>query len=617
MGAHSSYENPFPELLLLSAPQTAAPPPRKAAASDDFSNSAALGGLLVPQPQETLDHGDPWPLESSRPPPKHICLPSIGSDQHDSNSRGRFNDLMAINDRTWHALQKCIRLPFEHNTLQSLNLDNFPSKEDLDHCIDLYFTRFQSMTSFIHQPTFDPGKDPVVTLAMICIGVCYTEFDGAKAFANTLSELNRRLLVFMAEHDHRFVRTQSYLAAHLLQGIHGYSSGNERLFELSESCRSGLIYRTKCMGMFRFETETHLPPGATLEEHWQDYIRAESSRRLGWAVFEYDASVTYLHNNRPSLSCADVNLDLPGSTEHWEAENAEVWASLHPWSMNPPSTIALRPKIGLLCGGNADVVEHLSDEKHIFIAVLMLLRMLWTVKEIRSFPLNKLVTPLHEDGQQTLMRAIDQMSVPIVGLSECHTRAEIGRLVHRTQLVHIAHIYGAGDLMNWLFPYLRNDSERSTVRIRMRQWASEDPRRIRDVVYHAAQILGLVRHYPSQMPLQSFLIFHAGIVLSCMSFLLPEPSPPFHGPVLQLDKLGVDTEFVDRQIHWVDNGENCMLSLVGVPSLCCHVGRQQVLNQTASLLKRQKTWGISQTLAKVVLSFAARDVKKGTGNSAD
>ncbi|KAL6228769.1 fungal-specific transcription factor domain-containing protein [Aspergillus navahoensis] len=608
LGTVTGDGDPLSQLLLMSAPQTTLPSAKNDAASCDPGDGAALGGLLIPQPRDTLDYGDPWPLETPRPPPRHISLPPLGSDQQESSSRGRYYTLMPINDRTWHALQKCIQLPFEHNTLQSLSLDNFPSKEKLNHCIDLYFAHFQPTLSFIHQPTFDPGKDLVVTLAMISIGACYTEFAGAKAFSITLSELIRRLLVFMAEHDHRFVRTQSYLAAELLQGIHGFCSGSERLFELSESYRSSLIHHTKCMGIFRIESEKPPPPGARLEDIWQSYIRAESSRRLGWAVFKYDASVAYLHNNRPFLSCADVNLNLPGSTEHWEAETAEVWASLHPWSRNVPPTSALRPTMDSMFSGSPNPVG--ADDEHLFIIVLTLLRMLWTAKEISSFPIGDLGIPsMCDEPRRKLLRAIDQMTVPIVAMSKSHTRPEMERLVHRMQLVHIAHIYGAGDLMNWLFPYLRDGLEAGTIKVRMRQWANEDPRRTREVAYHSAQIIGLVRHYPTLMPLQSFLIFHAGVVLSCMSFLLPE-SISFDGPSLQLDKVGADTVHLNPQMDWVNNGGNNNLRLVGVPSLCSPIGRQQVLNQTASLLKRQKTWGIAQNLTKVVLSLSTRDAGK-------
>ena len=49
----------------------------------------------------------------------------------------------------------------------------------------------------LHRPTFDPGKEPVITIAVIAIGASFTQFEGAHAFSNCLMELSRRLLVYM------------------------------------------------------------------------------------------------------------------------------------------------------------------------------------------------------------------------------------------------------------------------------------------------------------------------------------------------------------------------------------------------------------------------------------
>jgi hypothetical protein len=53
---------------------------------------------------------------------------------------------------------------------------------------------------------------------------------------------------------------------------------------------------------------------------------------------------------------------------------------------------------------------------------------------------------------------------------------------------------------------------------------------------------------------------------------------------------------------------NEQISLLGVPDLSCAIGRQQVLDQTALLLKRQRVWGMAGNLTKVVLSLGARDL---------
>ena len=616
------HENESTETRFTSVTQPVVPSARQSDAGDndrdldqEGTNGSfpALGGLLTPQPQEAGNSGEPWPLETPRPPQNHRSLPVLGSDAEEPNAMPRFYSVKTINDRTWHALRKCIMLPFEHNSLQSLDLACFPSKDKLDHCLDLYFAYFNPMLAIVHQPTFDPGKDLVVTLAMISIGACYTNLSGAKAFSNALSELIHRLLVFMAEQDRRFVRTRSYLTAQLLQGTHGYCSGSERLFELSESCRSTLVHHAKCMGLFRFESPHVIQPKGSPEAAWHEWINGEGLRRLGWAVYKYDASVAYLHNNRPFLSTGDINLNLPGSKEHWDAESAQTWASLHPWSKTCPPTSSLRPAIRLLFDGTPDPVKKIVDEEHCFIIELTLVRMIWTLKEIKSSPINDLTTPpIWDDGRTALLRALDNMAVPMGALAKNHTREEMNHFVHRMLLIHIAHIYGAGDLMNWLYPYLRDGPEAENARVRMRQWASEDASRIREVAYHSAQIIGLLRHYPNNMPFEAFLIFHAGVVLSCVANLLPRsrtgPTSNANPAPLPLDMLDPGTgDVTARHAAWVSDGGDEQPSLFGVPALCCAAGRHQVLNQTAALLKRRRVWNMARNLAKVVLSLEAQD----------
>lgn len=75
------------------------------------------------------------------------------------------------------------------------------------------------------------------------------------------------------------------MTAKLLQGIHGYSSGSERLFELSESCRYTLVYQAKCTGLLRFEAPGSNHTEAPIEDTWLQWVWKERSRRLGWAIY--------------------------------------------------------------------------------------------------------------------------------------------------------------------------------------------------------------------------------------------------------------------------------------------------------------------------------------------
>lgn len=319
--------------------------------------------------------------------------------------------------------------------------------------------------------------------------------------------------------------------------------------------------------------------------------------------------MAYLHNNRPYLSVGDINLNLPCSSEHWEADSAQSWTALHPWTGNYPKSTRLRPLIRTLFDGSERPTEKITDERQRFLIILTLLRMLWTLKEIKSSPISDLIEDGLDNGRALLLRAIDSFTQSPIVLSKSHTRTEMLRIVHRMQLIHISHLYGAGDLMNWLYPYLRKGIEIENARVRMLQWAGESPARVREVAYHSAQILALVRQYPSNMPFEPFVIFHAGVVLSFMARLLPTVSGNNRGPQLRLDHLATSRDTMSSTLNkWMQRGGNEVVGLHGVPDISCKAGRQQILDQTAELLKRRQVWGVAQNFTRVILGFREEEV---------
>lgn len=181
-------------------------------------------------------------------------------------------------------MESWLRMPLEQNMWDAVSLQAFPSKERLDQCVDLYFAQFDQHCPVVHRPTFDPAQEPAVTLAMVTLGACFTSFSGAPAFSNALSELVRRLLIFLPEQDPRFVRTEYYVTAQLLQTVHGFFCGNRRIFELAEASRTLLINHGRRMGLFN-RRESSCPPYCSLEERWHAWIRDERFRLLGWAIY--------------------------------------------------------------------------------------------------------------------------------------------------------------------------------------------------------------------------------------------------------------------------------------------------------------------------------------------
>lgn len=292
--------------------------------------------------------------------------------------------------------------------------------------------------------------------------------------------------------------------------------------------------------------------------------------------------------------------------------SAQAWARLHPWAASYPKASLLRPLIRSFFNGTDKPLAKITEGKHRYYALLTLVRMLWSVKEIGSSPISDMVPDGLDAERQQLLRAIDCFDqLPwLQTLAKTHTRQEMIRIVHCTQLVHIAYLHGADDLMNWLYPALQTGIEAENAALRMSQWASEEPRRVREVAYHCAQILALARQYPSNMPLEPSIIFHAGVTLWYMARLLtteeamPGVNPNSGMSSIRLDHLGSPGDAASLEIQsWVQNEGSYVVSLHGVPSLCCYNGWQHVLEQVAEMLKHERLWGIAQNFARVVLSL--------------
>ncbi|KIW17546.1 hypothetical protein PV08_04740 [Exophiala spinifera] len=610
----------FPSVPLGDAPGAQSPRPNLTADHHllEKANTPSVQGandldLPYPGPQDSCGPDDPWPMEWHAEPSQPIVdLPSLGCDEDENpHLYPRFFSNASLHPSTVEALAHHLRLPASRSPWQSSNLDRFPDKAKLDYCIDRYFAQFHQLFPFIHQPTFDPAKDLTVTLAIASIGALYTQLSEAVSFSNALSELNRRLLLFLAEYDRRYVRTEAYLTAQLLQGLHGYYSGNKRLFELSESFRNNLVHHAKCMGLFRYKPEPNMTSATSqkLEERWKNWIREEKLRRLGWAVYEYDASVAYLHNNRPFLSIGEVHTNLPCMANYWSAESAHAWAAMLQPTVSDPVSPRLETLIRVFFDGTRKPEEKVQDERHRYIIVSTLCRMIWTLKEIRSSPVVDLVPYGPQNTTEILVAAADKLSRCPQTLAATLTTAELAHAMHTLQVVYVTHLYGAGGLMNWLYPLLRDDYLATTTFTSLDHWAKQNPRVAREAAFYSARILAIARIYPSNSPNEPAMIFHAGTVLYFLAKVLPTNFGTDRAAVW-LDQLSPGDDGPPSPVkQWISHGESSIVCMHGVPSLLSEQGGKHILDQTAELLKRRRVWGIADSFFKVVLRLRDRTKK--------
>jgi hypothetical protein len=420
------------------------------------------------------------------------------------------------------------------------------------------------------------------------------------------------------------MRKDFYNITQLLQGTQGYCSGSKHLFECSDSWRSSLVNIAKSTCLFHYQIPaTTLNGNSTIEERWYDWIHQEKLRRIAWAIYEYDSSVAYLHNTRSYITVGDMTLDLPSSSAHWEAETAHAWAALHPWDLVPPR-VSFRDTIRTLYDGTPDPLVRISDESHRKLIMLTLFRMIWTLKEISRSPINDLIDNHYWiRASKELLRGIDMFleSPYTVMASAKYTTDRIEHIVRKAQIIHISHLFGAGDLMDMVYSLARPSPDSKVTEGRLLQWATHDPRRVRSVAFHAAQTLGVVRCFPFNMPLEPFNVFHAGVALWTMAALLPvhETEDPVNCNIhpLRLDHLPKHAgEEFDSDVHrWIENGGSRAVGVFGVPNLSSKVGRNLILELTAEILNTMTVWGVAQNFLKVVLELIQRhkgnDIHRG------
>ncbi|RFU30421.1 hypothetical protein B7463_g5902, partial [Scytalidium lignicola] len=534
--------------------------------------------LRSSQPQRVVD--DPWPMEWHAVPVRISALPTLGGPDQDYHGGLTHFPTSPITESTISFLKDSLSLHLARSPWKPVSLSGFPGTEKINRCIDMYFKHFDWILPVVHRPTFDPAKEPV------------------------------------AESDAPYVRTEPYVTAQLLQASHGYASGSKRLFDLSESWRSSLVHNARCMGLFRYRQST-VVVSASLEERWHAWIADERFRRIGWAIYGCDSSASYLFNTRPYISVSDICMDLQSSTEHWEAETPQAWASLHPWSENGPRNLHFKTLIRSVFGGDEVASQSMTDDHHRVPIILTIIRMLWSCKETEANPLSDLLDDRarNERNRKYLLEVLDRFIHLPTDSPAIYTRLSRMDAVHRVMNIHIAHLIGAGNMMDWLYSLLRGGPDVENTRVRMKRWATQDPVRVREVAYRSSQILSLIRQYPYNLPQEPFDAFHAGTTLWCIAELLPQSNrsqdvcnAEAHQTVCRLDHLGNNNDPETVAIRaWIQDGGQRIISLYGVPDLCCEDGRRRILDHTSTILRRNRVWGIAQNFLEVISSLQQED----------
>ncbi|KAL9560682.1 hypothetical protein ACKAV7_015173 [Fusarium commune] len=574
-------------------------------------------------------HIDNWLLSTAETNcNQSLIIPQLGGDSDRSLQHGSHFQMAKVGELQRSQLLNSTQTILERPLWKAVSLANFPSKAKLDHCIDLFFIHFRPPISFIHRPTLNPTTiSEVLLLSIVAIGARFSSMPGAIVFANSIAELNRRILLLMNEQDSSHRYSEDYLTTQLLQTTHGRGSGHRILFRHSRDLRLILTRQAREAGLFQEPKPRQNAPGdcsATTESRWMAWVATERQRRLGWAIYDLDATVGILHNDRPVFSIGDMALSLPDDDACWEAPTAHSWMALRPWQPSHENRIEFRKAARECFYPSLTENVQLSDDQHLHIITVTLCRFLWSMKELQ-------VSPLMDAGpedwplvnhKRTLLKKLDQFLVCPEAAKANKDDAVLRRIVERSLIIHLCHLYGAGDLMDWLLPLLRAGGQHKEARARMSKWGVEDGVRLRQVAYHSAQILALSRSFPFNLPCESLYAFYAGGALWCATVLLGELEPGIDTEacndgdeshqvtVLQLDAFHPsDGEDCRKVHHWLCEGGRARVGLFGVPRLGSKESQVQVLQEALRILQNMRIWELSKGFSEFIRKLITAESK--------
>ncbi|KAK9240298.1 fungal-specific transcription factor domain-containing protein [Lipomyces kononenkoae] len=521
-----------------------------------------------------------------------------------------------------------LEVPYGRHPYAEVDISKFPDWRTLDTFLHLYFEHFHPILPMIHRPTFRTPTCPSILLAtMLSVGASYADMEGSHQFADTLSELCKRTLLWLGNYDSTYTRSGYFVMAFLLQNIHALGSGDKRLYEEADASRSYLVSNARSMGLFS------PPPKETvfsvrgdesaeqLERLWHAWRDEEMGKRLAWSVFEYDSSISTLSSRRGCMALNDLCNDMPCDERLWEAPTAREWAAY----AFPPGQNTLarglpfyRTLRDLIAGAiSPDVVPNWGKR----LCAQAIGRILWDFRELEDSALSRILPDPPTDysqSKETLLRALiylhDSMTDPYNILDMVH--------MNMTCLIaHYSHLYTAREIMDLVIALARQrKADRLDAMHRIQVIFTLDPVHSRKLAWHAAQIIGIARRYPIRTPCETMRVFLAGLFLYAFAKYFPPPGVQAGAPIVKLDTLSWLNKYPQTQQTKTDDLEKWFLdggraSMDYVEDIHAQVrvgqtgasGAENVLAVVLATLRSMKSWGVAAKFCNVLIYVHRRD----------
>jgi hypothetical protein len=264
-----------------------------------------------------------------------------------------------------------------------------------------FFEGFHSHLLFIHEPTFTPTEcSPELLLAICAAGAqyCFEKRVATSLFrasrSITLTRLRRQGDVFgpqvhimlspddaapagisLSEND-AWTPIDTIKTLLILVGFATWEDVS--LLQQSFALRQLLVQCLRSIGL----DDDRCPDGTS---DWAQWITRESTRRTKLIAFCYTNVHTLAYDTRPMLWSTELdNLQLPCTTEQWQASGASQWAQLSPSGQSQQMPFQKASSLLLNSEEGATLIEPSPSPLGNYILLHALLQRIYIVRELSS-----------------------------------------------------------------------------------------------------------------------------------------------------------------------------------------------------------------------------------------
>lgn len=444
-------------------------------------------------------------------------------------------------------VEKALRSPFETSM--------FPDLGILNACINLYFDNFHPNFPLLHKASFGPQSHWILVLAVVAIGSTFTKAPYALDLRESFQELLRRAVEQYADGTPDLSLDLPLAQARILNLIGLVQSDREQLRALAPRYHADLSRWCLESGILQLpESGDQLESrfgGENLDhrwELWQNWIRIESLRRVGYLAWMLDCCLGYMANARPLCNMDDARTPLPCSESAWTASNPESWAEA---ARKLPQTPSLCAALETLY--NKKKVDPTYSELSQALLIHALYQRTWEVGTHIKQPLSEWVPtgkargflntpskdnfwlplyPLYANWRNSACDCLDVLHWQASSIVAKASGVEHGVILH-LHLARIILLTPFQEIQDLLFSLIgkvgtsskasfyvhdgsyqpRNSAKLPQIRKITWRWLREDQHKARLAMVHAGSVFWYVRRYSATSFFEPIAVYLATLVL--------------------------------------------------------------------------------------------------------